>query len=237
MGEESKRFYIRLMQKEDIEEVARLLSITFPDREPCTSYLGISHEDFYEHFGKEWTEECAKDDLSFVCLDTQLEEGKQIIGFRCSHPLKLSEIKEVKIDDNDNFNVTDAFSDVVNDYKREWFKVHSEEKDAKCVFFLALGTKEGYENLGIASKLVNASLNNAKEKGYDYVYVIASAAQTQHIFENKYKFKAIIRKEYEKFEYKGVNFLSGVKITKELIGYELDLRNWDSTTNEVINRF
>ncbi|RWS24938.1 hypothetical protein B4U80_13150 [Leptotrombidium deliense] len=218
---------IRLMNKEDVDEVSQLLAKVFSEKEPCCSYLKVPCEDFYI-IAKRITNRCAEEELSFVCLDTKLQEGEQIIGFRLSHTLRLNDIKEELEDEKVDFDSRSAFFSLTNALKREWFKIHSDEKEAKCFYFITLGIKNGYENKGIATKLVKISLKHAKSKGFDYVFVICTASATQHIFEKKYNFKAVIIKEYENIEYRGIKFLNGIGDPKNMICYELDLKKYSA---------
>ncbi|RWS21532.1 hypothetical protein B4U80_11833 [Leptotrombidium deliense] len=230
------RFLIRVMKKEDVEEVARLITTVHRAREPITKILNVSEEEYYEKYGMLAAETCVKEPLSFVCLDTHLVDGEQIVGFRLGYTFNEQMVQQ-EIIENKNFDPICGMITLLKEYKLQWFQMEPDKTRLKCFFFFNLGVKEGYEKLGIATKLTEFSINVMKQEAYDYVFVIASANGSQYIFERKCGFKEVIANEYENIEYKGIKFLKSITNPKKLIGYELNLCNWEASKHMVPNTF
>ncbi|RWS06339.1 hypothetical protein B4U79_16224 [Dinothrombium tinctorium] len=221
----TEHFSIRFFTPEDVEEVARLFSDTFCGREPITKYLKTSRDSFYVNFTKPISLDCAKEQLSLVCEDQSLPKGERIIGFR------LSETVNFNYDCEPEENC--AIKALLNYMKAEWTKRHPEfdANEQKIMNFVALGVKDGFEGFGIASKLVKASLDNAKKSGYQMAVVIATAQGTQHIFSNKYKFKEVYALAYDEFEFKHQKPYYGLKLPPTAKIFELDLTSWNIGEN------
>ncbi|RWS20409.1 hypothetical protein B4U80_12088 [Leptotrombidium deliense] len=224
----NKRFEIRKLTENDVEEVARLMSHVFSEREVIGIRINETPQNNYNNFSRPETVKCSKQDLSFICLDTSLPLGEQVVGFRLCSTLTVG-VFENKSD----FTVGHALGSFFNDCKIRYLKAHKETIHSDHLYFVSLGVKNGYENKGIASKLTKVALNNAKIKGLKFVMANASAAATQRIFEHKLKMKTVYSIAYDDIEYNGVKFLNGITDPKNFVVYELNLSEWNIEDNEV----
>ncbi|RWS20193.1 hypothetical protein B4U80_12134 [Leptotrombidium deliense] len=214
---------IRRMKKEDIDEVSKLFADTFALHEPMSVHLGHNPITFLP-FAVSATKRCAKESLSYICEDLNNDCGHRIVGFCLNETLNVKEIECESIND-DNYEI----SALLTNLEKKWLHMLNEDCLKKKIFHLAtVGVHSDYNNRGIASKLISASLNNAKDENFDFVVLEATAIATQKIFKDKYKFRECVSQVYEEFEFKGKRVFEGLTNPKSVIVFEKELKDWPS---------
>ncbi|RWS00342.1 hypothetical protein B4U79_16888 [Dinothrombium tinctorium] len=217
----NRGYKIRQFTPDDIEEVAFLSAKTFTEKEATAKAIGATFDEYYREASKKACEVCAKEPLSFVCVDDSLPNGQKIIGFRLC--------KTFSIDPpNSSESKIAIISHFMIDIAKKWLQKHPEyaenkEKQRKVLSFLGLVVKTGYEGLNIATDLCLTALKHAKTLGYQYAVTVSTAEASQHLFANKLHFKEYYSVDFDDYELNGEKPFYGVKKPKSIKCYEFDL--------------
>ncbi|RWS11584.1 hypothetical protein B4U79_17513 [Dinothrombium tinctorium] len=210
-----RKFHFRILTDEDVQESSKLLSKMFHAGEPVVQHLAQNIG--YSFNPEKYVSKGSKQQLSIVCEDVSQPICERILGVQVCSALELSS----SIDKHDYLALT------VNHMMLEWIRLHPElkfEELSEKVFHLDfVATKAGFENYGIATKLIMESLNHAKQKGFQIAMLEASGYKTQKIFGEKLKFKEMNSIVYDEFEIDGRRVFKGLKSPPKLIVYEMYL--------------
>ncbi|RWR98367.1 hypothetical protein B4U79_17183 [Dinothrombium tinctorium] len=217
---DSNKFQFRLLTNDDVKEASKLLTNAFCERDALVSCL-VQNIGYI--FNPENTiSKGAQQELSIVCEDISQAIGERIVGIMLSSRLEF----------NENIAKHDALVFTINYLDMEWLRLHPEfkldELREKVFHMEYLAVKVGYENLGIASRLVEESLNRAKQGGFQIVLVEATGYKSQRIFDEKLKFKQMNSIVYEEFEFKGKKIFKGLNGPPKFIAFEKNLQMLDS---------
>jgi len=176
---------------EHSDQVLRLLEESFSPREPLTSSIGIK---WSSGFGSK-IKDCVAEGYSFVALDP----SGRVVGCRISTIRKIERNLDPEPDfiamreDNEKSKLLKS---IFQSLMAGWTK---ELLDCQVVLdFVLMCVEEKYGGKGIAAKLVNRSLELAKELGVDYVYAIATNWKSQRVFD-KLNFTTMRTKNYDEF--------------------------------------
>ncbi|RWS12927.1 hypothetical protein B4U79_17328 [Dinothrombium tinctorium] len=216
----SQNCFIRHFTIFDVEEVASLYAEVFLERAPTFRVLNLTVDVIYEEFTKPLCK-TADERVSFVCEDLSLPKGKNIIAFR------LSKTFTTKDNPIGELQVAPLYA-LTKHLKEEWVKKHpeighDEAKQKNVLHFMSLGVKKGYENLGIASRLANVALKQAKALGFKKVVVQAISEQSQYVFLKKFNFKDGYSIDFKDFEFKGRKPFSSIEKPNRAMLLEQDL--------------
>ncbi|RWS01286.1 hypothetical protein B4U79_16749 [Dinothrombium tinctorium] len=227
---------LRLLDSnKDLEKVIALFADTFSRFEPLSKHLGQDRATFLP-FAKSAAKRCTKESLSFVCED--ISDGDRLVGFILNetfdasetntHSSNENEIDHCESDDENDCDDNNQIKSLLKQLDRQWQLQNQELVETERIFHIAaVGVDSDYNNLGIASKLILASLNHAKATGYRVVIVEATAIATQKIFEKKYGFKAVVKQIYDEFTYNGKNVFKGLNDPPYCILFEKYLDDWN----------
>ncbi|RWS01017.1 hypothetical protein B4U79_16782 [Dinothrombium tinctorium] len=209
---DSSKFQFRLLTDDDVKEASELLTKAFCERDALVSCL--VHNIGYVFNPENTVRKGAQQQLSIVCEDISQPIGERIVGIMLSSRLEF----------NENIAKYDALVFTINYLDMEWLRLHPElkiEELSEKVFHMEyLAVKIGYENLGIASRLVEESLNCAKQRAFQIVLVEATGYKSQRIFGEKLKFKQMNSIVYEEFEFKGKRIFKGLNGPPKYIAFE-----------------
>ena len=175
--------YCRVMKKTDEHAAVDCIVHAFIQSEPMTAFLQIDAEDFSK-FVKALFAHIVEDELSIVACDEQ----HNIIGVRLVGEYAHS-----------SFLPPPESMRAIIALLRSLYPVPIPSQ--RCIHLKMLGVNAHVQNQGVANKLLLATFEHAKNKGYDYALVEATSAISQHIFINKFQFNVLNKVHYQTFQY------------------------------------
>ncbi|KAF9184476.1 hypothetical protein BGZ50_003644 [Haplosporangium sp. Z 11] len=189
---------LRPMTADDKEEFAALFSKVF-QREPLGQYHGVAPEE-----GRIIADDATKDPVSFVVEDTTLERPHRLVAFRANRIITKATLaaKQKKVQEEGSIDGVQAILHRMDELWLSNSMVFKMNPEAKVMKFIALGVDEGYEGLGLAKELLDASMEKAKEYKCDAIVVVATAFATQHLFKNRLQFEEMGKVRFTDFVWK-----------------------------------
>eukprot|EP01112_Ceratiomyxa_fruticulosa_P010500 TRINITY_DN2781_c0_g1_i3.p1 TRINITY_DN2781_c0_g1~~TRINITY_DN2781_c0_g1_i3.p1 ORF type:complete len:125 (-),score=26.00 TRINITY_DN2781_c0_g1_i3:324-698(-) len=97
-------------------------------------------------------------------------------------------------------SVPPAVLAILGGLAKSWLEEDKSVDLSKVVQYLGLGTKDGYEGKGIATKMTAESIVHNKLLGFEKAFVVASAVGSQRVFE-KLGFKKVGELLYKDFTF------------------------------------
>jgi len=168
-----------IAKKEQENEILEFLLKFFREDEPISRSIKMSRDDGYTLF-KDLVKEGLQSPVSFVCLN----ETGEVIGCRLNSVVDLkNKTPEHEYDVQPNPNYT-AVSQKIERFLDEICKdLHSFIPDCKKYMkFLMVSVHPKYQRRGIAKKLIELSMDMAKNSDCDYIVVAATAFNSQQLF-------------------------------------------------------
>ena len=187
------------MQAKHLNDVERCLSESFLYREPMTSYLKPSADEFLD-FLRPLLQLALEQGLSWVALD------------RASHKLVACRIATDFYADYSPANLSEKMNIIVTYLGLLSQPVHDLlVGKSRVLHGQMLGVDAAYTQRGIAAKLVKHVATNAYERGFCGVVAEATSAYTQKIAMRIPGSVIINRLDYESFEWDGVFPFKGLR--------------------------
>jgi hypothetical protein len=196
---ENKGIIYEILQEEDLEETATLISEVFSKGEPMTKALEITAKEFY-YFVEIYCKKAVNEGLSTIAKN----KGK-VIGFIISEDFDSTPpegIQKIDIKVVPWMALIDA---VEKDAK-------SNKKEGERRFHMFLGgTDKQYENKHINTTMIEESLKLAKIKNFTSAMVEPTGFATQYMFTDKFKFEKKVMIEYKTFLFEGENVFKNIE--------------------------
>lgn len=175
---------IVLAEPKHKDGILRLLRDSFLPRSPLWAVLNIRWEEVKDGYEK-MVNEALADPVSFVAIDETNPRNK-IIGCRLS---KLIDFTNPGDPDEDFIFVPSAnrkvyaITQVHNQLMRGWKREFIRDGAKKVLEFIVLCVEDSYGGHGVAQKLIERSMELAKQIGVDYVFAVAANWKAQRVFE------------------------------------------------------
>ncbi|XP_076033701.1 arylalkylamine N-acetyltransferase-like 2 [Oratosquilla oratoria] len=183
---------------EDCDELADFLGRSFFTREPTTVGLHLTSEDH-----RNWVNVAIKTwatcGASYLCRDKA--NGNKIVGCRLSKFVSRDDGLTFGGHDTQGNEKLDIFFHILCELEACQNFFETENVD-KIMEFVAVGVDENYGGKGIATKLIQLSMQKGKELGAQLVTVQATNFISQKIFINLgFEVKYVL--DYATYEFKG----------------------------------
>lgn len=184
----------QLLESPDLEATINCMAEVFPNKEPLTTALGITIDEFYP-FAELVCIQAVKEGLSHIAKDANT--GK-VIGFRISEDL----IQEESEENNTVINSLIKFYPIISLLKelKEEYLQDIRIKKGQVLHFIMVGVQENYRNLNIAKNLITKNLRLAQDKKFTTVICEATGVISQHNA-RKLGFNEIVAIEYKDYVY------------------------------------
>ena len=186
-----------ILQENDLDETATVLSEVFTGGEPVTMSQDITPKEFH-YFAEIYCKKAITDGVSIIAKD----EGK-IIAFVISEDFDSEQPEGIDKIDIKLVPLMALVDEIEKDMK-------SNKKEGEKRFHMFLGgTDKQHEGKHIGHNLIEESMKLAKIKNFTSVIVEPSGFKTQHIF-NILGFvqKGVI--DYRSFQYNGENVFKNI---------------------------
>lgn len=175
----------RIMQPQDIDAAAECIGNTFTQHEPLTHFLNISKRDFTIYV-RHICQLIVGQQLSMVA-----ESDGRIIGVRLA--ARHQSYKSPVCPCVQMITVAALFAQLHQ---------HAQQYDTQHrLHLIMMGVDEAFHNHGIAQQLMQKTLANARQRGYQLAIVEATSSITQHIFVNKLGFRIVNEIAYKNFRH------------------------------------
>ena len=202
-----------LLQEKDLEKTIACVTDVFTSREPLTTALGLTPDEFYP-FAKLFCDKAVEDRLSYIVKDAATDE---VIGFLIAEDLVQDP------DFHDSYER--VFQEIVKiqpliDVVDKLEETYLENKDVKKgeVFHMFLGgINQGYQHRGIPELALEQLLNNAQRQKFMAAIIEVSGLHSQRNMLNAgFEEKCFI--DYQDYTYEGKHVFAGIpKINKKCI--------------------
>lgn len=187
-------FKVQKLNKESIEETAKLIVREFNAREPIAQLNASNSEEFLEYtLGV--CRRCADEGLGFIARDVQ---SNKIIGAVLSADLAYSvNAKPSEVDEDPNPVAT------LIDSLNSLYFTNGELAENTYLNIKFIAADASFKGKGVVMSIISSCIEEAKAKGFKYAQAEATGNVSQYIFMNKFGFeeKAIIK--YSEFEFDG----------------------------------
>jgi hypothetical protein len=196
---EDKGIIYEMLEEEDIEETAKLVSETFTGGDPLAIALKITPDEYY-YAAEIYCKKAIKEGLSMIARD--MKNGK-IVSFMINE-----DFDSPKPEGIDKMAPKALIGMELIDMLEKEIKVEKKEGERRFHLFLG-GTDKGYENKHILSNLMDESMKLAKNKNFTSIIAEPTCFPTQHIC-NKLGFIQKNFINYKKFQFHGLNVLENI---------------------------
>lgn len=197
----SSKFNIQKIDKESVEETAKLVVREFNKREPIAQ-LNASNSDEFLEYTLGVCRKCVDEGLGFIARDVQTNK---IIGTALSADLAYS-INAKPSEDDEDPNPVATLIDSLNSL----YFTNGELAENTYLNIKFIAADASFKGKGVVMDLITACIGEAKAKGFEYAQAEATGNVSQYIFTNRFGFeeKAIIK--YSEFEFDGETPFSSI---------------------------
>jgi hypothetical protein len=175
--------HFEMIESANFAKAADCLSYVFHHHEPVTSSLGLNYER-YKLMVRRFCRVVGKNGLCFTAIDSEKDIA---VGTITNIDQKMDFAREFA-DDPEDFS--DVLEKLYPDMQMtgELVKPYLNEMNfeaGQCLNLFQCGILPEYSGFGVASKLVDLSIEKAIELGYKYALVTCTSDNSKRIFDNR----------------------------------------------------